>query len=106
MVQQERIKALGKRIARAFRPKKIVLFGSYAYGKPRRDSDVDLLVIMPFSGHAAYQSLKIRRAMNPDFALDLVVRTPQDVRSRLRQHDGFLKEVMEHGQVLYRAPGR
>ena len=42
-----------KHIAEQFQPEKIILFGSYVYGKPRPESDVDLLVIMstPLRNH-------------------------------------------------------
>ena len=47
MVDRAQIREFSRAVAQQFRPKKIVLFGSYAYGKPTKDSDVDLLVIMP-----------------------------------------------------------
>jgi len=47
MVNRSQIRTFSDAIARKFRPRKIVLFGSYAYGKPGYNSDVDLLVIMP-----------------------------------------------------------
>jgi uncharacterized protein len=47
MVTRRQIRAYAEEIARQFRPRRIILFGSYAYGKPTRDSDVDLLVVTP-----------------------------------------------------------
>ena len=44
------MRALSEQIARDFNPQKIILFGSYAHGNPTWDSDVDLLVVMPFPG--------------------------------------------------------
>ncbi len=44
------IKNLCRQIVENFNPQKIILFGSHAYGKPNADSDVDLLVVMPFEG--------------------------------------------------------
>ena len=41
------IRRYARAIADEFQPDKIILFGSYAYGTPNEDSDVDLLVIMP-----------------------------------------------------------
>jgi len=43
------IRRFARRIANQFHPRKIILFGSYAYGKPHAESDVDLLVVMPAS---------------------------------------------------------
>ena len=44
------IQKLCEQISRDFRPERIILFGSHAYGSPTPDSDVDLLVVMPFEG--------------------------------------------------------
>jgi predicted nucleotidyltransferase len=63
-------------IAREFRPERIILFGSYAYGTPTPDSDVDLLVIMPYRGRPAQQAFRIRSRFDTPFAMDLIVRNP------------------------------
>lgn len=88
-------------IAREFRPQKIVLFGSYAYGKPRADSDVDLMVIMPFRGNDLSKAIQIRSRFDTPFPLDLVVRKPEFIKARLRERDMFIELVMTRGQVVY-----
>jgi len=104
MVDRAQIRKFSRAVARQFRPKKIVLFGSYAYGKPTKDSDVDLLVIMPRTrARGERMSVRIRHAVPRNFPLDLLVRTPAEVNKRLRWGDGFLQEVMEKGKVLYEA---
>jgi predicted nucleotidyltransferase len=103
MVDQERIVELGRSIARDFRPDRIVLFGSHARGTAGEDSDVDLLIIMPFEGKAVAKSVEIRLKARPSFPVDLIVRTPETVRERLAMGDGFLREILEHGKVLYEA---
>jgi predicted nucleotidyltransferase len=78
------------------------LFGSYAYGHPTEDSDVDLLVIMPRTrDRGERMSVRIRHAIPRDFSLDLLVRTPFDVAKRLRWRDPFMCELIEKGKVLY-----
>jgi predicted nucleotidyltransferase len=104
MVQTEQIHALSAQIARAFQPERIILFGSYAYGTPGPNSDVDLLVVMPYERHAVYQAAEILTAINPGFPVDVVVRTPEELAARVAQGDVFLREVVERGQVLYAAP--
>src|SRR5207253_9462555 len=95
-----------RQIAERFQPDKIILFGSYAYGTPTRDSDVDLLVIMPTRNQIA-QAVRIDEAIEPGFALDLLVRTPKVLEQRLRWGDWFLREIVERGTVLYdKAVGR
>ena len=90
-------------MAEEFKPERIVLFGSYARGKPTPDSDVDLLVVMDHRGRPADQSVEIRLRLRPPFPLDLLVRSPKTVQKRLALGDSFLKEILEKGQVLYEA---
>jgi uncharacterized protein len=69
MIEMDRIQSLSNRIVRAFKPRRIVLFGSHAYGVPRADSDVDLLVVMPFKGSGLRKALEIIRATKPQYSL-------------------------------------
>ncbi len=90
-------------IAQEFHPERIILFGSHAYGDPRPGSDVDLLVVMPFEGHPIDQSLEILRRLKPSFSIDLLVRTPDELRRRLDWDDFFLQEIIRRGTVLHEA---
>jgi uncharacterized protein len=87
-------------VAERFQPKKIILFGSYAYGRPHADSDVDILVIMP-TRNELDQAVKISVAVDHNFPLDLLVRTPENLAWRLADGDSFHREVMDRGKVLY-----
>jgi uncharacterized protein len=100
---QTEIKKLCEEIAREFRPQKIILFGSHAYGNPDWDSDVDLLVIMPFKGTPHRQAVAIRSRIEAGVALDLLVRTPRQISRRLAMGDSFIREILERGKVLYEA---
>lgn len=97
----ENIQTVARQIAERFHPQKIVLFGSYAYGTPTEDSDVDLLVILPFEGKGAHKSVEIIRSLDPLIQLDLIVRTKEQLAERLQMNDFFLREIMEKGKVLY-----
>jgi uncharacterized protein len=99
----EQIQRLCDQIAREFRPERIILFGSHAYGQPGPFSDVDLLVVMPFEGSPLQQAARIITRVNPQMAVDLIVRTPQQVEERLAMQDGFMRNVVEHGKVAYEA---
>jgi predicted nucleotidyltransferase len=104
MIKRSQIQAFSQAVARRFHPRKILLFGSYAYGNPTEDSDVDLLVIMDRTRlNGERMSVRIRHAIPRDFPLDLLVRTPFDVARRLRWGDPFICEVFEKGKVLYKA---
>ena len=102
-VKRQEIRRVCAQIARLFQPERIVLFGSYAYGHPTTDSDVDLLVVMPFEGKGFRKASEIRSRIDAAFPLDLVVRTPEEVSRRLAGGDFFLREVTEKGQLLYAA---
>ncbi len=103
MVEMEQIERLSKLIAREFHPQRIILFGSYAYGSQKEDSDVDLFIEMPFKGKAVYKALEIREKVRPDFAIDLIVRTPEEVKNRVAMNDWFLRDIVEKGKTLYDA---
>jgi predicted nucleotidyltransferase len=94
------IRRYARDVAEKFHPEKIILFGSYAYGIPHEDSDVDLLVIMP-ARNEIDQAVKIRLAVPAPFPMDLIVRTPKDLRWRLQEGDTFLREIVARGKVLY-----
>lgn len=101
MVAMKHIRAFARRIAKEFKPKRIILFGSYAYGKPTRDSDVDLLIVMPYSGRPTDVSLSIRNRMHPGFPIDLFVYAPDELRRRIAMKDIFLSEIVRNGKVLH-----
>ncbi len=87
-------------MAERFAPDRIILFGSHAYGRPHADSDVDILVIMP-ARNELDQAVRIRLAVDYNFPLDLLVRTPRNLAWRLAEGDSFLREVVAKGKVLY-----
>ena len=98
------IDKITKRLIRDYHPKSIILFGSYAYGEPDKDSDIDILVISktPFS---FYKRLaEIRRLISDlrkGYPLEPIVLTPDEVKKRLRAGDQFIEGIMKEGKVLY-----
>src|SRR6266851_8371042 len=94
------IRRFARAVAEQFQPDKIILFGSYAYGTPHADSDVDILVIMP-ARNELDQAVRIRLRVAYNFPLDLLVRTPKNLSWRLAEGDGFLSEIVKRGKVLY-----
>lgn len=94
------IRKFARDVAERFHPDKIVLFGSYAYGKPHADSDVDMLVILP-ARNTTDMAIKIHLALMPPFPIDIIVRTPKEMRWRLAERESFLVEILEKGKVLY-----
>jgi predicted nucleotidyltransferase len=94
------IRRFARQIAEKFHPQKIILFGSYAYGKPHNESDVDLLVVMPAKNEID-QTIRVKQSVERPFALDLIVKTPKRLARGLADGDWFLREVLEKGRVLY-----
>jgi len=105
MVQRSDIIEYANEVARQFQPERVILFGSYAEGKATADSDVDLFVEMEHTQSALQQALAIRKAIRRTFPLDLVVKSPREIKQRLEQNDFFLKTIMDNGQVLYERAG-
>jgi predicted nucleotidyltransferase len=101
LIPWDRIQAYCDAVGRAFRPSKIILFGSYAYGKPSPDSDVDLLIILPFQGNDVAKGIQIRARFDTPFPMDLVVRKPEFIARRQGERDMFIELVMAQGKVLY-----
>ena len=86
-------------------PEKIILFGSYAYGDPTPDSDVDLLVVMESDQTQKERYLTVSRLLQPrPFPADILVKQPGELQAALEKGDFFLREIVSKGQVLYERP--
>lgn len=103
MVATNEIQGLANRIAHEFRPERIILFGSHASDRQHMHSDVDLLVIVPYVGKSWEMATRIRDRLRPSFPLDLLVRSPDQLRERVGMGDPFLLEIIQKGRVLYEA---
>jgi predicted nucleotidyltransferase len=91
-----------QRIVAELDPEKIVLFGSYAYGAPTADSDVDLLIILETDAPRKERSWLVSRLLIPrPFPVDILVKTPQEIEQALAGGDFFIQEIMARGKVLY-----
>ena len=99
--RDEEVMAFCNELVERYHPLKITLFGSYASGMAHEDSDVDLLVEMKHVDSALGTAAAIVRETKPCFTVDLLVRTPQHVRERIRMGDNFMIEIVNNGKVLY-----
>jgi predicted nucleotidyltransferase len=99
---QQRLEEITDLIVDTFDPERIILFGSYAYGHPTPNSDVDLLVIMESEDRPLKRSAQISKLLQPrPFPMDILVRTPDEIQHRLNIGDLFIQDVMGRGKVLY-----
>jgi len=101
MIDDQTIRDLCRLIVQDFQPDKIILFGSYASGQSTPDSDLDLLVILPFEGKNITKSPEILNRTNPRFPIDLLARRPDDTERRYREGDPLIREALDRGKVLY-----
>lgn len=95
------IRNVTRQIVQQFHPQKVILFGSYAYGQPTEDSDVDLLVVMDTDESPLHAAAKIAAAIEHPFPLDIVVRTPLEFASAVHRKGVFATEVATKGITLY-----
>jgi predicted nucleotidyltransferase len=105
-IPQKAIDHVVQQIVERFKPQKVILFGSYARGNPRPESDVDLLVVMDTPLKESQQSLEIRRQLDIMFGMDLIVHTPKRLKERVDMGDWFLRDVLKEGKVLYESSSR
>jgi uncharacterized protein len=92
-----------KKLVLTMKPEQIILFGSYAYGEPTEDSDVDLLVIVAQSDEPRYrrarQAYKILRGIG--IPKDILVMTRAEVERKTNVTSSLVNQVLLHGKVLY-----
>ena len=104
-VTRRTLNEIVQRIVGELHPERIILFGSYGYGLPTEDSDVDLLVIMETSGRPADRYLAVSRLIRPrPFPIDILVKTPDEISRALEKGDFFIREIVTKGQILYERP--
>ncbi|MCX9013646.1 MAG: nucleotidyltransferase domain-containing protein [Candidatus Methanoperedens sp.] len=101
-ITEKLIQEVKDSIVSGVHPEKIILFGSYAYGTPTKDSDLDLLVIMPTDEPMHKRVLKIRKVLR-DFRIpkDILVYTPQEVEKWKNASTAFVTSILKKGKVIY-----
>jgi len=103
---EQTLNEIVRRLVADYQPEKIILFGSYAYGEPDEDSDLDMLIIKETQGHLRDRRNVVRRTISGAHAhipLDVLVLTPDEVAQRVRIGDQFVIEILENGEVLHAA---
>lgn len=102
MTRKEIITEIVNKIKTQFRPQKIILFGSYAWGKPTEDSDIDLFLIMESNLRRDERAVQVSDLFPYRlFALDVIVYTPEEIKLSLKRDNPFVKEILTRGRVLY-----
>jgi predicted nucleotidyltransferase len=102
---QDIIARMVQRIVEEFKPDKVILFGSRAWGTARPDSDADLLVIMPVSGSRRKLAARIDLALaGMGLPKDIVLATPEEVQQYGDTVGAILYPALRKGKVLYERP--
>jgi uncharacterized protein len=95
-----------RRLVADYKPEKIILFGSYAYGEPHEDSDLDVLIIRETSERRIDRMRTVHRLTTDAqyrIAFEPIVMTPAEIEERLEIGDQFIAEIVEKGELLYAA---
>ena len=87
-------------------PEKIILFGSYAQGKPKDDSDLDLAIVKKSDLPQHKRSAEFRKALRANgrrwfFGMDILVYTPEEIKASQGSPHSFVHEILSTGKVLY-----
>jgi predicted nucleotidyltransferase len=106
MIRARDIESVVEEIAERFKPNQIILFGSYAYGTPTEDSDVDLMVVKRYRGDSAEAAYRVHDAIDVPFRTDVLVRSPAEIRRRVAWGDMFIVGVVERGILLHDSSDR
>lgn len=92
------------RISKGYKPKKVILFGSYAYGEPTEDSDIDLLIIKNTDKRPLDRWIEVKRILRDSsrtVPVSPLVYTEKEIEERIAIKDFFVQEILEKGEVLY-----
>jgi predicted nucleotidyltransferase len=98
------IRTITQKIVNEYKPKKIILFGSYAYGNPTEDSDIDLLIIKDTNEKSMQRWLMVRRILREfifEISISPLVYTEEELNQRKKMKDFFIEEILKKGEVLY-----
>ncbi len=108
MVKDEKMRQLIQEVVdklqKEYQPEKVILFGSYAYGKPTKDSDIDLLIIKETDSRRVDRFVEVSRLLydrDRRISISPLVYTPEELEERLSIGDDFVEEVLTRGEVLY-----
>lgn len=104
MITQEKIEEIVRRVVDNCKPEKVILFGSYAYGQPTKDSDLDLLVVVKSSSLPRYKRAReIRKHLwgITDTPKDILVYTQEEINDWERVEEAFITSIVKKGKALY-----
>ena len=104
-VRKSLINTILKRLIENLDVVKVILFGSYVYGKPSKDSDLDLLIIVNTKERGIKRYAMVSELLEPrKIPMDIIVKTPEELKHRTKMFDPFIRNILKTGKVLYEKP--
>lgn len=101
--KSQKLREFVEKIVRLSKPEKILLFGSWAWGKPTEDSDIDILVIKQSDQSRRDRERELRAQLYPaGVAFDLLFYTPEELKEKIEQDRNlFLEDIINNGTIIY-----
>lgn len=104
MITREKIQEIADKVAREFQPEKIILFGSFAWGTPTEDSDVDLFIVKGGEGKKWEKEKAVYKFLaGAKIPIDVLVYTKEEANQSRRKGNFFIEDIFTKGRTLYSA---
>jgi predicted nucleotidyltransferase len=102
MITSEKIQEIADNVAREFQPEKIILFGSFAWGTPTEDSDVDLFIVKEGEGKRWEKERAVYKFLaGAKIPIDVLVYTGEEAKQSRKKGNFFLEDIFTKGRTLY-----
>ncbi|MGA2316622.1 MAG: nucleotidyltransferase domain-containing protein [Thermodesulfobacteriota bacterium] len=88
-------------LLKKYKPEKVILFGSHARGSTDSYSDIDLIIIKRTKKPFLDRIKDVLKIIKPNFAIDVLVYTPEEFRKMTSEGNPFLEYVIKDGRVIY-----
>ena len=99
-IRQE-LKSITRQIASAYKPEKIILFGSSASGKRSTESDFDLFIVKETHENPIRRAQRLSSLVDRKIPCDFIVLTHKEIKKRQKLGDFFIQDVLQTGKILY-----
>ncbi len=95
-------KILFNRLSKEYNSDTVYMFGSYAYGSPTKDSDLDIAIIVPKSEQPRYKRSRsgYSRIRDIDFPIEILVFTEDEVERAKKVNTSLISTILKKGIKL------
>ncbi len=104
MLNEEKINYIIEKIKLISNPDKIYIFGSYAYGKPLENSDLDILIIKNNVKNRLQEIINIKKEIiSKDYSIDILLYTEDEYLKKIKEGWQLFDEISKKGKLYYAA---